>query len=1031
MLPKQRRPAGLLCAVLLSLSAVEVRAAEHPDAVRVLLDRGEYVEAEAMARRILTEVDAAGAEAALTARVLDLLVEALWRTAKSCEPETTAHAERAIQIREQVNPRDESRLAKSLKLLGRILNSCGRYGEARSVFDRALIMSEQSLGPDDPRTAGIVKELAFLDLATGRYKEAATRFRRALAILSESRVGDELEIASILNGLAAVLYYTGDYAGARARWEQALVIRERILGHDHVLIAGMLNNLGALLTEMGDYSESKSMLERALDIRIRKLPPGHEQVGTTTHGLAALHHRVADYDAAERLYERSLDIHAKIDKRHPSIPMIYHNLGDLHFERGGYEEARSFYKKARAIWEEELGPEHPNVGDALFGLAKSHYQVAAFDVARPLLDRAVEIRQGASDGTHPKNAEALDLSARLLAASDRWAEAFDSALKAESIGRQHQELVTRVLAEREALRYADVRPRGLDLAMSIAVQGGTKPIDSSTRRLWDALIRSRALVLEEMVARQRGAIGMTEPAIAGLTTRHIDAGKRLANLMLRGSGDDDPESYRNMLRDARREKEAAERALASQSLEFRAEVARSNLGFEEVEASLPSKSALVAFAAYEEFKKPESDETAGRASKSQLLALVLRSGQAEPAVIPLGSTNDIDALILRWNEEITRPALTSSTTATSSDGSYRAPGTALRERVWDPLEVMVGEARYVLVVPEGALHKVSFSSLPRAGGGFLVDSGRRFHYLTAERDLVPMTDGGRRGEGLLALGSPDFDEVPATAPAARNASQRSADVPTSRGDERACAEITARRFNPLPETKLEVEEVARIWKQTYEGKRNGSISLLIGAAATEASFKSQASGKRVIHLATHGFFLEGACRSERPELRGIGGLTSGQQPDSPSTKAYVESLLLSGLALAGANRVGSRPAHEEDGILTAEEIGTLNLQGIELAVLSACDTGLGKIETGEGVLGMRRAFQVAGVQSLITSLWAVSDDTTREWMREFYAAHLERGMGVADAVHQANVNVLKLRRDRRESTQPFYWAAFVAAGRWQ
>jgi CHAT domain-containing protein len=142
-------------------------------------------------------------------------------------------------------------------------------------------------------------------------------------------------------------------------------------------------------------------------------------------------------------------------------------------------------------------------------------------------------------------------------------------------------------------------------------------------------------------------------------------------------------------------------------------------------------------------------------------------------------------------------------------------------------------------------------------------------------------------------------------------------------------------------------------------------------------------------------------------------------------------LLLSGLALAGANRRAAAGPGEDDGILTAEEVASLNLEGVEWAVLSACDTGLGQLRAGEGVFGLRRAFQVAGARTVVMSLWPVEDRTARLWMRALYEGRLRQQLDTADAVREASLSVLHDRRARRQSTHPFYWAGFVAAGDWR
>jgi CHAT domain-containing protein len=142
-------------------------------------------------------------------------------------------------------------------------------------------------------------------------------------------------------------------------------------------------------------------------------------------------------------------------------------------------------------------------------------------------------------------------------------------------------------------------------------------------------------------------------------------------------------------------------------------------------------------------------------------------------------------------------------------------------------------------------------------------------------------------------------------------------------------------------------------------------------------------------------------------------------------------MLLSGLALAGANRRSAAGPDEDDGILTAEEVASLDLAGVEWAVLSACNTGLGAVAAGEGVLGLRRAFQVAGVRTVIMSLWSVEDRATREWMEALYRARFSQHFDTADSVREASLAFIRDRRARGQSAHPFYWAGFVAAGDWR
>jgi len=296
------------------------------------------------------------------------------------------------------------------------------------------------------------------------------------------------------------------------------------------------------------------------------------------------------------------------------------------------------------------------------------------------------------------------------------------------------------------------------------------------------------------------------------------------------------------------------------------------------------------------------------------------------------------------------------------------------------------------------------------------------------------------------LGGASFDQ----AAAAETSEVRLADV--SAGDRRAatepfrgpipaCENFHSLRFPPLPGTAREVEEVVGIWNSFGDtssqasrppGVHRAAMSArgLLGTKASEESFKRLAPLSGVLHIATHGFSLTGDCATPGGSRRGVGNLVSATTPFRPSPKDD-DPLLLSGLALAGANLRDATPPNQEDGILTAAEIAAMDLSGVHWAVLSACESGAGEVQPGEGILGLRRAFQVAGVGTLVMSLWEIEDEPTREWIREFYRSHLLRHTGAAESVRDACLEVLRNRRAGGRSTNPVFWGGFVAAGDWR
>lgn len=270
------------------------------------------------------------------------------------------------------------------------------------------------------------------------------------------------------------------------------------------------------------------------------------------------------------------------------------------------------------------------------------------------------------------------------------------------------------------------------------------------------------------------------------------------------------------------------------------------------------------------------------------------------------------------------------------------------------------------------------------------------------------------------MGGPAFDGE-----TDRSATRRSTRRSATGGSAGDCRDLTTIRFEPLPESRQEVAEVAALWPDS------GSVTVLTGTQATEGALKRLAPGRRTIHLATHGFFLDEGCSGSSGK-RGIGGTTSDANQNvtqKPSKRRG--ALLRAGLAFAGANRSSGRSQSTDDGILTAEEVASMDLTAVDWAVLSACDTGLGDLQTGEGVLGLRRAFQSAGVHTLVMSLWSVEDRATRSWMHRLYEGRASKGLPTEEAVAEATRGVLRERRAQALSTHPFYWAAFVAVGDWR
>lgn len=1037
--------------------------------IKALLNAGRYADAEQLGRDRLLEVEAAtGTSSAGVADLLRIIVRAIVLRGGAAEPQTLELARRALEIDEATRGPDDPATAGSLTMVARVLQGRGDLAEARDLYDRAIAIRERALGLHDRTVAETAMGLGAVLQQLGEYAEAKRRLEQALAIWNESPGALRLNAIPVLSSLGNVHRDLGDYAAARTHLEQAVSSAERAYGPEDPRLAPNLLNYGNLLYVQGDLRQARPYYERALRIVETKLGPDHASAGTILVNLANVASDIGDLDESERLYRRALRIAETANgPDHPSVAMAASNLGLLLQERGDLQGARALHERAIRILRDLLGEDHPDVARAEGNMAEALAASGERAQAQEILERAIRTLEGELGEDHPDVAtgwatlgeileeggniaparSAYDRAIRILEpavgpdhplltqsvtglARTRWYAgetdaALDDALRAEAMASEAVRRAARSLSEREALGFEKIRRSGLDLAYTVlsSRSAGRLP-ESEARRVWDQTVRSRALVLDEMAERHRTVLDAGDPALTPLVLEVDSARNRLARILVAGPGESPRKDYREKLKQARAEMDRAERVLGVKSEEFRRGSAADRSGLAEVLDALPESSALVAYVLYDRLPaSPRSGASHGTVREGAVpsyMALVATAPDRRVVAVPLGSSEWIDSLVRRYGREVSA--------APSDDGAesrFREVASSLRNAIWDPLAKALRGTKRVLIVPDGDLHAVSFATLPAGRGRYLVETGPEIQYLSAERDLLRRARSDPASGDALIVGGVDFDAASDPAPVENERAAitrekiRSTDSRRAsyRGPAPNCDGFLSSRFEPLPSSLAEAEDVASALRSSRPTPPRREVLALTGAEASEARFKDAAPGRRILHLATHGFFVSNRCRS------------SLDNSAARTARAGESPLLLSGLALAGANRHRHTPTggEGEDGILTAEEIASLDLRSVDWAVLSACETGLGPIQSGEGVLGLRRAFEVAGAGTLILSLWSVSDHDARLWVRNLYEGRLS-GLTTAEAVRQASLRIVETRRRMKVVTHPFFWGAFVAAG---
>lgn len=961
-----------------------------------LIEENRFAEAEALGRRALAALGDTDTPA--LADALQQVATALVRQHRHIDAQPLI--ERALRIREAHDGDDAADTAALLNLLTSVYDE-GHYDFPlmRQTAERALQVASV-LDENHPVRFEARRLRGFAD-ARNRAPDAGAVALRAL-LADEERVlpPNSPLIGNVLQSLSLTITQLGQVAEAATLASRSLAIRSA--AGDALLAGHSANNLAGLLTDLGDYVEAKRVFEVAIDFRLKSVGATHRLMGRTQYLLAQFLAELGDQQASAETYETALsNLGGAVDVTNAMMRYAT-SLSDW----GRLEEATRMFQRALRYENGHPGPlldrmlrtryvshlrrlgqfeaalrtgkdlDHPVLPGVLPALLRA--DMGDLDGAVPMLRRALADMPASTFSNQPVTSVRSEAASYLARAGQ--ADAVPLALDLADRSFEIQQLAVGGMSERESLIYATHHRDSIDLLIAMTAHTYRDP--RFVAQVFERIVQGRAVVLDETARRQRRA---ETPEIARRQAELQQARERLSRVLVRRESALSADAQRLLRVDAQTAVDRAESALADVSSAFRASQSEHRVRGADVVSAVDHGQALLAYARYRD-RIGAHDEHYG--------AFVVRGHPASIRFVPLGPAQPIDAAVAATRADLLLQARAPGRANRRLIAAYRTSGAALRKLIWDPLQPEMGDGiDRTYIVADGALHLVSFAALPVGRDEYLVDRGPTLHYLAAERELItpPRTPAPN---GLLAIGDPRFDETrrfSALAP-------KAAAAPVGLRSGGNCNQFQGLTFGALPGSAAEAQSVVALWQQ-----RGGASALLLGASqADEATVKARAGEFKVLHFATHGFVFGEECHS-----------------------------LLSGLALAGANHRSAAADLEDDGVLTAGEITGLNLGGVEWAVLSACDTGLGSIATGEGVLGLQRAFRVAGAATVIMSLWPVDDDATRAWMQELYRARLIDRHNTADATRSAMQTTLAQRRQSGQSTHPFYWAGFVASGDWR
>jgi CHAT domain-containing protein/tetratricopeptide (TPR) repeat protein len=855
--------------------------------------------------------------------------------------------------------------------------------EAYPMAGRALALVQESRGPDDLYVALLRREQAVLASWNGKQEEARAGLEQALNVL-ESTLGPEDPQTNLTKSILGKTWAdVPDYSKADKLLSQALESEERTLGPEDPLLAVTLQSLGIMHLALADYTSSDREFRRTLAILEGAGMYEDIQYGAALTNLGIIYIIQHKYDKAEEYLARHLAFQEKRwGPDSPALAGTLNNLGIVARRKKDYPAAERYYQRGLAIEEKQLVPEQFGLTTFLSNLANVYSSEGQFQKALDAHLHVLSILEKESGDIAGRRLELEDIAGNYAALGD-----FENAIKRqsqlESTLESEVALKLAIGSERQKRAYLDSIARDMDDTLSLNLK--LQPNNSEAASVAAvALLRRKGRVLDAMTDSLATLRKHSDSQDQVLLDEFKDANAQLAQVALKGAQKQSLEEYRKTIHGLQEHKEKLEKEIGYRNQEFRARLQPVTL--EAVQAAIPADFALVEFVTYSP-SDPKAPTAAEQYGDLRYAAYVLHRG-SPPKGIDLGDAKAIDDLIEKFRAALREP----------SREDVKQLAQALGEKVFGPLEPLVADDKRLLISPDGQLDLIPFEALLDKQGSYLVER-YSITYLTTGRDLLRMQLPRPSRSAPVLFADPFFGEPKETLAANGATTQvRPAAAITTRRSITTGADFASLYFAPLAGTKAEARSIQALFPEAQ---------VLTGEHASEAALE-ELKGPKILHIATHGFFLQGKVQGK------AGGEDGTSDPENP--------LLRSGLAVSGANLVRDSQGH---GILTALQASNLDLWGTKLVTLSACDTGLGEVKNGEGVYGLRRAFFLAGAESLVMSLWPVSDYVTRDLMTQYYSG-LKKGIGRGEALRIAQLGMLK-RKDRQH---PFYWASFIQAGEW-
>lgn len=917
--------------------------------------------------------------------------------------------QQALEIRQKLYPKQEyprghPHLAMSLNGLGTALESQGEDARAADYFQQALDMLQLLYPARDypeghPYIAGALFNLGFAAKNQGMYTQARNYYQQAYVFQQKQYPETEyphghVNLARTLTNLGELLELQGEYGSALPYFLQALrmyqaVYPEQEYPRGHSEVAAHLISLGRLYERQGEHGKALPALQQA-HAMCQKLypseefPRGHPILAYSIRELGFWYVEQGEYARALPLVQQAVKIYQDIyppahyPQGHPILATNLASLGLLYDFQGEYKQAEHYLlqgtKMFRQLYPESEYPRgHPYLAIALSNLGGLSCDLAKYKQAFSYMKQAQEMLQQVYPEAdypygHPERVQSLHNLGYVCELQNQHDKALDYYRRSYQMAQQLSEVFLGTAAEAEALNFLARVHSARDDLLAVSTQ------HLADTELYRLLWPGRSLLTRLIERRHVDLRASRDVATRDLAGKLQSVRERLAHRLLAPGSNQDRGREIEALAE---EKEKLERRIA---VKLRLAAAITVNSPKQLQAALDRKTIFIDFLRFGRFAKEPQAQGQPRRRRVACYAAFVVSPDAIQRV-DLGEAAPIDKAIEDWRAII-------------QDGKperIAKYSIKVRQLVWAPLaKKLPAETATIYLAPDGALTRLPWGAIPGDKEGTILLERHAFASVPHGPFLLQQLqrkDKQASDGGILLVGNVNYDSQAGT-------ESTPAPLPQVAGRSRSPLLAEDKLWPALPGTAREIEKIAAALAAD-------SITTLQGDRATAAAIQEHLPRVRIAHLATHGFFADKTFRSvlQVEEALFAGLRMPGGLPGERIGMGARNPLVLSGVVCAGAN--ATREA--DRGILVADTIIGLDLRRLELAVLSACETGLGEMSGGEGVYGLTRAFHIAGCKNTIASLWRVDDEATAALMGLFYHNLGPKKLPPLEALRQAQL----------------------------